>query len=121
MDKQENIFRIFGLYNSFVNIPYFGDLIEKYKNSLQYKEIFKLEQEFLQEKWHYLRQFYEARDIAKYIAVINKGFLKKCELEKRRLYYNENAENLRTKSKEYYEKNKDKILQRKRDQRQKNP
>ena len=77
------------------------------------KNVFKnLDEErnnYLIEKWNFMRNFFEAEFINEEIDKVNIEFNHKNYLQKRKVYYDNNIEKLRQQKRELYAKNKEKM------------
>ena len=83
----------------------------EYVNSEQFKIIRSEEQLYLIEKWHYLREHFEAEELVGIIQKANEEFYSRWYSQQRKAYYNNNIEKMQLQGRESYGRNKVKRLE----------
>ena len=100
---------IFGSYYPCISDRDMTRTCVEYVNSENFKSIRNEEQNYLIGKWQYLREFFEAEELAECIENANEQFYKMWSSQQRKIYYDKNAEKIRQQSKTLYERNKEKM------------
>ena len=73
----------------------------EYVNSEQFKNIRSEEQKYLIGKWQYLREFFEAEELAECIEKANDAFYSRWYSQQRKIYYDNNSEKIKQQKRMY--------------------
>ena len=110
MEKKERIpTLVFGCFQPYTTDKDIEPLLFSYLRTAHYKDVIKIKEQYLVEKWTCLREIFEPETICKDLRKINEDLRLKHILQQRREYYVKNKEKVLLIRKTCREKNKEKI------------
>ena len=112
---------IYGKYDPDTSDKTLLKLQHEYRCSIVFKRINEEEEKYLLEKWYFMRKFFEAENLCEDILRINDEFRLSWIKQKRKDYYDKNAEKIREQKWLDYHRNREKHLEYGRTYREKHP